>query len=144
VAGTWVSRAGALEGLGVRVVVVPFARRPDVVDGIVVALSPVSPPEIITPATTSVVAIVTTVAVVVSAVGVVGASVIAVLVTPSVIAAIIVAASSVVRAMESSSVFFQLQVGILGVRPLLCYLQEVMDGGRPLAEELVPEVVVVA
>jgi hypothetical protein len=67
-----------------------------------------------------------------------------VLVAPPVVTVIIAAASSVVRARESSSVLFQLQAGVLSVRPLLCYLQEVVDGGRPFAEELVPEVVVVA
>jgi hypothetical protein len=97
-----------MEGLGVRVVVVPFAPGPDVVDGIVIALSLISPPEIITPATTSIAAIVAMVTIVVPAVGVIGASVIMVLVTPSVIAAIIAAASGVVGARESSSVFFQM------------------------------------
>jgi hypothetical protein len=141
VAFTWVSRARALKGLGVCVVVVPFAPRPDIIDGVVVALSPVSSLEIITPATASVVAIVTTFTVVVPAVGAVGASVIMVLVAPSVVAVIIAAAGGVVRARESSTVFLQQQVGI---RLLLCYLQEVVDGGGPLAEELVPEVVLVA
>jgi hypothetical protein len=133
-----------LEGLGVRVVVVPFAPRPDVADGVVVALSPISPPEIIAPATTSVAAIVMTVAVVIPAARVVGTSIIAVLVVPPVVAAIIAAASDVVGAWESSGVFFQLQVGVLSVRPLLYHLQEVVDGGRPFAKELVPEVIMVA
>jgi hypothetical protein len=117
---------------------------PDIVDGVVVTLSLISPPEIIAPATTSVAVIVATVAVVIPAAGVVGASIIAVLVVPPVIAAIIAAVSGVVGAWESSGVFFQLQVGVLSIRPLLCYLQKVVDGGWPFAEELVPEVVVVA
>ena len=108
VTGARVSGTGTLKDLGVRVVVVPFASRPDVVDGIFVALCSVPPPKIVTPVMASVVTIIATVAVVVPAAEVVEASVITVLITPSVVPAIIVATGGVVRARESSGAFLQL------------------------------------